>query len=140
MSALQAQKDKVKSKAGSTYQRIVPKLDAAATSQGGISFNKARDAVEEAREVFTRPGRQTSSKALDVLDDIQESMEVSNQSFQTLKDNIGAWQEAVDSVDPAVRSQLTSQDTAQIKRFCRHSERTETTLQKLFLTPTSSGS
>lgn len=105
-----------KSKAGSTYQRIVPKLDAAATSQGGISFNKARDAVEEAREVFTRPGRQTSSKALDVLDDIQESMEVSNQSFQTLKDNIGAWQEAVDSVDPAVRSQLTSQDTAQIKK------------------------
>ncbi len=114
--SLNDQKDKIKRAAGNTYGRLVPKLDDAAESAGGINFTNASRAVEQAREVFTRPGRQTSAKALDVLDDIQESMAVSNQSFQTLKDNIGAWQEAVDSVDPAIRSQLTSQDTAQIKR------------------------
>lgn len=114
--SLQDQKSRIQKAAGNTYSRLVPKLDNAVAETGGIPFENTQKAIEEAREVFTRSGRKTSDKALDVLADIQETAGVSDQSFQTLKDNIGAWQEAVDSVDPAIRSQLTSKDTAQIKK------------------------
>ncbi len=117
--SLQDQKSRIQRAAGNTYSRLVPKLDNAVTETGGIPFNNTQEAIEKAREVFTRSGRKTSDKALDVLADIQETAGVSDQSFQTLKDNIGAWQEAVDSVDPAIRSQLTSKDSAEIKKVLR---------------------
>lgn len=118
--SLRAQNEKLKAAAGKTYQRVVPKLNAAAEAiDGGIRFDNTRNALEAARDKFTQPGRKTSEKALSVLDDIQETIAVSDQSFQTLKENIGAWQEAIDSVDPAIRSQLTSSDTKVLKDVLR---------------------
>ena len=117
--SLRAQRDKIKSAAGSTYQRLTPKLNQASEAAGGIPFENASRAIEEASEVLTRPGRKTSERAADVLVDIQETLTGPNQTFQNVKSNLGAWQEAIDSVDPSLRSQLTSEDKSQIQKVLR---------------------
>lgn len=117
--SLRAQRDKIKSAAGSTYQRLTPKLNAASEAAGGIGFTRTEKAIEEASEVLTRPGRKTSDKAADLLVDIQETVTGPNQTFQNVKSNLGAWQEAIDSVDPAIRSQLTSEDKSLIQKVLR---------------------
>lgn len=117
--SLKAQRDKIKSAAGQTYDNLIPKLNQASEQSGGIGFTRAQQAIDEASEIFTRPGRKTSDKASDILVDIQETITGPGQTFQNVKSNLGAWQEAIDSVDPAIRSQLTSEDKAQIQRVLR---------------------
>lgn len=117
--SLRSQRDKIKSAAGKTYQALTPKLNSASEAAGGIGFTRTQEAIEEASEIFTRPGRKTSDKASDLLVDIQETVAGPNQTFQNVKSNLGAWQEAIDSVDPSIRSQLTSEDKAQIQKVLR---------------------
>lgn len=117
--SLKAQRDKIKSAAGQTYDNLIPKLNQASEQSGGIGFTRAQQAIDEASEIFTRLGRKTSDKASDILVDIQETITGPGQTFQNVKSNLGAWQEAIDSVDPSIRSQLTSEDKAQIQKVLR---------------------
>lgn len=114
--SLKDQRDKIKTAAGKTYDRLVPRLNTASEQSGGIGFTNAEQAIENASEVLTRPGRKSSDKAVDLLADIQETITGPGQTFQNVKSNLGAWQEAIESVDPTIRSQLTSEDKAQISK------------------------
>jgi hypothetical protein len=117
--SLKSQRDRIKTAAGKTYDNLVPKLNSASEQAGGIGFTKTERAIQEASEIFTRPGRKTSDKAADILVDIQETIGGPGQTFQNVKSNLGAWQEAIESVDPSIRSQLTSEDKAQIQKVLR---------------------
>jgi hypothetical protein len=114
--SLNDQKDKIKSAAGKTYNRVTPKLNSAINSGNAIPFNAGKRAIDEARDRLTQPGRETSDKAVDLLARMQESVQVNEQSFTTLKSNLSAWQEALDSVDPAIRAQLPSQDKSIVQK------------------------
>lgn len=103
--------------AGRTYDSVIPRLNQA--SQEGIPFSNTSEAIERARETLNAPGRVTSSRALDLLDEIQETTMGPGQNFQTVKDNIGAWSEAIDSIDPAIRSQLSSNDRRLVNNVIR---------------------
>lgn len=117
--SLKSQRDKIKSAAGKTYEKLTPKLNAASQQAGGITFDKTQKAVEEASSVLTDPGRETSGRAMDLLASIQERITGPNQTFQNVKSNLGAWQEAIDSLDPSIRSQLSSQDKSQLQKVLR---------------------
>lgn len=117
--SLKSQRDKIKTAAGKTYDRLTPKLNAASEQAGGIGMGNAQKAIDSASEVLTRPGRKTSEKAVDLLADIQETMTGPGRTFQNVKSNLGAWQEALDSVDPTIRSQLTSEDKSVISKVLR---------------------
>lgn len=118
IASLKDQRDRIKTAAGRTYERLTPKLNAA-SEQSGIGFTNAQQAIESASEVLTRPGRKTSDKAVELLADIQETITGPGQTFQNVKSNLGAWQEALESVDPTIRSQLTSEDKAEVSKVLR---------------------
>ena len=113
--SLKSQRDKIKTAAGKTYDRLAPKLNSASEQSGGIGFSNTESAIENALDTLTVPGRKSSDRAADLLADIQETITGPGQTFQNVKSNLGAWSEAIDSIDPAIRSQMTSQDKAQIQ-------------------------
>jgi len=117
--SLKNQRDRIKTAAGRTYERITPKLNAAIQERGGITFDNTRQAVERARDQLTEPGREVSEKALDLIERIQRSTQVADQSFGTLKSNISSWQEALDAIDPAMRDQLPSADKKIVQNVLR---------------------
>lgn len=133
--SLKAQRDKIKSAAGKTYERLTPKLNTASERAGGIGMTNTERAIEEASEILTRPGRKTSDKAVDILADIQETMVGPGRTYQNVKSNLGAWQEALDSVDPAIRSQLTSEDKAAISKVLRAIRKDRDEFAESVLTP-----
>jgi hypothetical protein len=135
ISSLKAQRDKVKSAAGGTYDRLGPKLNAASDRPGGIGFTNAEKAIEAASEVLTRPGRKSSDRAVELLGDIQETVTGPGQTFQNVKSNLGAWQAAIESVDPAIRSQLTSEDKSVITNVLRSIRKDRDSFAESVLSP-----
>ncbi len=133
--SLKNQRDKIKTAAGKTYDNLTPKLNQVSEQAGGIGFTRTEQAIDEASEIFTRPGRKTSDKASDILVDIQETIGGPGQTFQNVKSNLGAWQEAIESVDPSIRSQLTSEDKAQIQKVLRAIRRDRDEFAESVLTP-----
>ena len=114
--SLKNQRQSIKQKAGQTYDTLVPKLNRASEAQEGIAFNNTKRAIDQAADIMTREGRKTSQQAINILDDIQSTISGRGQTFGTVKSNINAWTEALNSIDPAVRSQLTSEDKAALNK------------------------
>lgn len=103
--------DKVKAAAGKTYQAINPGLDAKAVEVGGIKYPSAEEAIDKAMLVFGDPRKKINPKAIDLLEEIQ-GMTTNGiaQDFSSLKHNIGTWEEILQSMDPAVKSQTSSNE------------------------------
>lgn len=135
INSLKSQRDKIKSAAGKTYDRLTPKLNAASERVGGIGMENTQEAIEQASDILTRPGRKSSDKAIDLLADIQETMSGPGRTFQNVKTNLGAWQEALESVDPNIRSQLTSEDKAVISKVLRAIRKDRDGFAESVLTP-----
>lgn len=92
----------MKDAAGAVYNRINPYLDQI-SSDGGIPLTSARQKLDELTEYLTAPGREVEGNALSLLDDLDEAFSGGYQSFQVVKDNIGAWSAKMDSLDPKAR-------------------------------------
>lgn len=133
--SLKSQRDKIKSAAGKTYDRLSPTLNAASDRPGGIGFASGGPAIENALDALTTPGRKSSDRAVDLLVDIQETITGPGQTFQNVKSNLSAWQEAIESIDPAIRSQMTSQDKAQINNVLRAIRRDRDRFAEAVLSP-----
>lgn len=98
---LKDKKSRVTRAAGKFYDQVTPKLNEASEAAGGIPFDETQKALESARETIFRPGRKTTEAAQNLVDDIQETITGEGQTFQTVKDNIGAWQNRLDAIDPS---------------------------------------
>lgn len=106
---LKDKKDIVKKAAGKTYENINPKL----SKIGPIGFDKTENSINNAMDLFSAPGRKTDPKAIELLTDIQETIGGEGQVFQTVKDNIGAWTNKIDSIDSGMTSK---KDMAELKK------------------------
>lgn len=135
INSLKSQRDRIKSAAGKTYERLTPKLNAASEQLGGIGMENTQEAIEQASDILTRPGRKSSDKAIELLADIQETMSGPGRTFQNVKSNLGAWQEALESVDPNIRSQLTSEDKSVISKVLRAVRKDRDEFAESVLTP-----
>jgi len=114
--AVTIRNQELKGEASQVYNAINPYLDQL-SQDGGIPLPKGRQALDNAFNDLTRPGRVTSPAALNMLDDLEENFNGGYQSFQVIKDNIGAWTQAIDSIDP--NKVVNTQDKAVLKGVLR---------------------
>lgn len=110
--SLKAKKDKIKSAAGAVLERVGQQLD----SVGEIPLDKTKSSIEFAMEELTKPGILQSSKAVDDLSELLNTLNSAPQTYSTLKENRTAFREIVDSIDPAARSQMSSRARGLLKK------------------------
>jgi len=97
-----AKNKELKDAAGAVYNKVNPYLDQV-SQEGGIPLVKAQGKLDELTDYLLTPGREVEDNALNLVDDLQDAFTGGNQSFQVVKDNIGAWQAKMESLDPNSR-------------------------------------
>ncbi len=102
--SLKSQRDKVKSAAGSVLESVGKKLD----DVGEVDISNTRNAISSVAKELEKKGVIKSNDALSGLREITEALESGPQTFTTLKENRTAFNEILNSVDAAGRSQLGS--------------------------------
>lgn len=102
--SLKAQKNKVKSAAGSVLQSTGNKLD----DVGEIPLSNTMESIESVKDELSKPGVIKSQGAFDDLNTLVEAISEAPQTFTSLKENRTAFRDIIAGADKAERSQLTS--------------------------------
>jgi hypothetical protein len=102
--SLKTRKDRVKQAAGSILQSVGDELDQA----GQIPIQNTQNSINTALASLNKPGVLKSDVAIGHLEQMLKTLNEAPQTFTTLKENRTAFREIVNSIDPAVRSQLGS--------------------------------
>lgn len=110
--SLKRQKSRIKKAAGSVLENTGNKLD----DVGEIGLDNTRGAIARVKDILDKPGVLKTESSLDDLQKLVSVLDEAPQSFTTLKENRTAFRNIVDSIDPQVRSQLTSREKALMKR------------------------
>lgn len=97
----------LKDVAGAVYNKINPKLDDLSRQQGGVPSTEASKALDDLAEYVTDPGLKVGDDVMSLLDDMDFYLR-NPKSYQSLRDNISAYQVKIDSIDPAIRDQMPS--------------------------------
>lgn len=103
VTSLKAQKDKVKSAAGSVLEKSGARLDGI----GEVNIGRTKAAITKASSELSKPNVIKSSSADEDLKTLLDALQ-QPQSFTSLKENRTAFREIVNSIDPSKKSQLTS--------------------------------
>jgi hypothetical protein len=106
--------DRLKRLAGTVYQETSPKLDALSV-ENGLPLENTVSKLDAVIADLTRPGKVVDDSVLSILDDMQTMLTGPDQTYQLLRDNIGAWQAKIDSIDPAVRAAMPSKVKSQLQ-------------------------
>lgn len=94
--------DELRNAAGAVYNRVNPYLDQ--LSREGVPMDNAMREIEALSDYLTTPGLDIDDSVLAMADDLEQIMAGTPQSFQVLKDNISAWHERINSLDPNSRA------------------------------------
>lgn len=94
--------DQMRQATGAVYNKVNPFLDQ--LSQGsGVPMPNATREINKLHDYLTTPGLDVDAADLNLADDLDALMTGTPQSFQVLKDNISAWHERLNSIDPNSR-------------------------------------
>lgn len=88
--------------AGAVYNRINPYLTQ--ISPDGVPMPAASQEVQSLIDYLTTQGLDVDDSVLSLADDLEQLVTGTPQSFQVLKDNISAWHERINSIDPNSRA------------------------------------
>lgn len=92
----------MKKSAGDVYNKVNPYLDQI-SQDGGIPLNNGQKELDKLMDYILTPGREVEDNVFNLADDLDAAFRGKDQSFQIVKDNIGAWHSRMDSLDPATR-------------------------------------
>lgn len=98
-----AKNQELRNAAGAVYNKVNPYLDQL-SREGGVPLSNATKEMQNLSEYITQPGLDIDDSVLNMVDDLEYLMTGTPQSFQVLKDNIGAWHERINSIDPNSRA------------------------------------
>jgi hypothetical protein len=103
-----------KKAAGAVYNKINPYLDQV-SRESGLSMPNANQSLDELTDYLLTPGLRVDQSALDLADDMHDAFTAGDQTYQVLRDNISSWHEKLNSIDPAVRSQMPTKVKAKFE-------------------------
>lgn len=89
----------LKDSTSQVYNKVNPYLDQL-SQQGGVPFNKAQPELDSLTDHLLKPGLDVPDSAFAMADDLEQALSGGDQSFQVLKDNISAWHEKINGLDP----------------------------------------
>ena len=81
------------------YNKVNPYLDQL-SKEGGVPLNQAQGELDSLTSHLLTPGLDVPDSAFAMADDLEQALSSGNQSFQVLKDNISAWHEKINGLDP----------------------------------------
>jgi len=110
--SLKAQKNRVKSAAGSVMEATGRKLD----DVGAIPTDRTRKAIDSVSAALEKKGVIPSKSAMDDLAVLTGALKEGQQTFSSLKENRTLFREIVKGADKAERTQLTSRAKALLKQ------------------------
>lgn len=97
--------EQLKEMARPVYKEVIPKLDE--LSKDGVPVTNTQKAIGEAMEYFTDPGNEVGSEVAAMFQQIQDRA-AKPQNFGNLKNNTTFFNNMINNVDSASRSQLPS--------------------------------
>ena len=92
----------MKDAASAVYNKVNPYLDQ--LSPNGVPMTNANKEVQDLMSYLTTPGLDVDDSVLAMADDLEQLVTGTPQSFQVLKDNVSAWHEKINSIDPNSRA------------------------------------
>lgn len=92
----------LKTSASAVYNKVNPYLDQI-SKDGGVPLTNAQKELDDLTSYLLTPGLDVPDSAFSLVDDLDQALTGGDQSFQVLKDNIGAWHEKINSLDPTSR-------------------------------------
>lgn len=84
------------------YNRVNPYLDQ--LSADGVPMENAKGEIDSLISYLSTPGLDIDESVLSMADDLDMLISGTPQSFQVLKDNVSAWHEKINSIDPNTRA------------------------------------
>ena len=114
ISSIGRNNDRLKRLAGAVYKETSPKLNALSI-ESGMPLTATTAKLDAVIADLTQPGKVVDDSVLSILDDMQDMLTGPNQTYQILRDNIGAWQSKIESIDPAVRAAMPSKVKTQLQ-------------------------
>lgn len=97
-----AKSKELRNAASAVYNKVNPYLDQLSLGDG-VPMNNTKAEMDKLTEYLTTPGLDVDDSIIKMLDDFDDLMTGTPQSFQVLKDNIGSWHERLNSIDPNSR-------------------------------------
>jgi hypothetical protein len=125
---------RLKGLAGEVYNAVNPKLDEI-SKVDGLPLDNTMQVLDSVIADLTQQGKVVDDSVLALLSDMQDTLAGPNQTYQILRDNIGAWQAKIESIDPATMAAMPSKVKSQLQSILAAARRDRDAFANANLTP-----